>query len=348
MFFVSRSRTANDPQTLDMTQRSLTDSYGRVIGDLRISVTDRCNFRCTYCIPVENIEWKPKEEILSYEEIERVVRVAAELGVRKIRLTGGEPLLRPQLTTLIAKLAAIPGIDDIALTTNGKLLPSMAKPLRDAGLRRLNVSLDSLQEAKFYFMTKRNALGDVLDGIDASRRAGFERVKVNAVVIRGVNDDEIVDFARFARETGHTVRFIEFMPLDSGHFWTRDQVVSAAEIRAAIESHFPLVPLGATHRAETAMRFGFADSHGEIGLVAPVTAPFCGNCNRIRVTADGQLRTCLFSLREHDLRHVLRSSEDDQAIATFLARAVDGKESGHLINQPAFISPDRTMSCIGG
>jgi cyclic pyranopterin phosphate synthase len=331
-----------------MTAPDLTDSYGRAIGDLRISVTDRCNFRCTYCIPVENIEWKPKDQILSYEEIVRVVRVAARFGIRKIRLTGGEPLLRPGLTHLIRELSSIDGIDDLALTTNGKLLASMAHELRAAGLKRLNVSLDSLQEAKFQRMTKRNALGDVLEGIEAAGRAGFERIRVNAVIIRGVNDDEILDFARFAREHGHSVRFIEFMPLDSGHFWTREQVVSGSEILQQLRNAFPLVDVQPGHRAETARRYGFADAPGEIGVIAPVTAPFCGNCNRLRLTADGQLRTCLFSMREHDLRAVLRTSTDDAAISNFLTTAVLMKEAGHRINEPKFVAPERSMSCIGG
>src|SRR5688572_7977908 len=219
-----------------MSENSLRDSYGRTIGDLRVSVTDRCNFRCTYCIPVENIEWKHKSEILSYEEIEFLVQAFAELGVRKIRLTGGEPLLRPGLPTLIRKVLAIPGVEDVALTTNGKLLAGHAQRLWEAGLHRLNVSLDSLQEAKFYMMTKRSALGDVLEGIEAASRTGFHPVKINAVVIRGLNDDEVVDFALFARNSGHTVRFIEFMPLDSGHLWTRDQVVPGREIFERINS----------------------------------------------------------------------------------------------------------------
>ena len=327
---------------------TLRDSYGRTIGDLRVSVTDRCNFRCSYCIPVENIEWKHKSEILSYEEIERLVRIFASLGVHKIRLTGGEPLLRPDLHLLVRKVVSTPGVDDVALTTNGKLLPACAPRLREAGLNRLNVSLDSLQEAKFYLITRRNALGDVLEGIEAAARAGFHPVKINAVVIRGINDDEVVDFALFARDTGNTVRFIEFMPLDSGHLWTRDQVVSGREIFERITSRVPLQPLPPRSAAETARRYRFADGPGEIGIIAPVTDPFCGNCNRLRLTADGNLRTCLFSTIEHDLKRPMREEATDEELKQVIASAVWGKEAGHRISKPDFEQPLRTMSCIGG
>lgn len=331
-----------------MPEQLLRDSYGRTIGDLRISITDRCNFRCTYCIPVENVQWKRREEILSYEEIERLVRIFARFGVRKLRVTGGEPLLRPDVDVLLGKLAAVEGIADLALTTNGKLLRQFAPMLRERGVRRLNVSLDSLQPAKFQLMTRRNALGDVLDGIEAARDAGFAPIKVNAVVIRGVNDDEIVDFARFARETGHSVRFIEFMPLDSGHTWSRDQVVSGREIFERIAGAFPLVPVRARSAAETATRWAFSDAPGEIGIIAPVTAPFCGNCNRIRLTADGNLRTCLFSLVEHDVKGPMRAGATDAEMAELIAGFVGMKEAGHRINQVDFVQPERTMSCIGG
>jgi len=326
----------------------LRDSYGRIIGDLRVSVTDRCNFRCTYCIPVENIQWKDKREILSYEEIERLVSLFAGLGVRKIRLTGGEPLLRPDLISLVEVLVGIEGIEDVALTTNGKLLPHYAQSLRAAGLHRLNVSLDSLQEAKFFFMTKRNALGDVLEGIEAAARAGFHPVKINAVVIRGVNEDEILDFARFAQQSGHTVRFIEFMPLDSGHVWSRDQVVPGREIFETIRAEIPLIPLPPRSASETARRYRFADGRGEIGVISPVSDPFCGNCNRLRLTADGNLRTCLFSHMEHDLKTPMRKGATDEELREIIAAAVWGKEFGHRINKTDFVQPARTMSCIGG
>lgn len=331
-----------------MPEQILRDSYGRTIGDLRISITDRCNFRCTYCIPVENVQWKRREEILSYEEIERLVRILAGFGVRKLRVTGGEPLLRPQIEVLLAKLAAVDGISDLALTTNGKMLRQFAPMLRAHGVNRLNISLDSLQPAKFQQMTKRNALGDVLDGIEAATEAGFAPVKINAVVIRGVNDDEIVDFARFARESGHTIRFIEFMPLDSGHTWSREQVVSGKEIHDTLAEAFSLVPLKPRSASETAARWGFADAPGEIGIIAPVTAPFCGNCNRIRITADGQIRTCLFSVVEHDIKGPMRAGASDRELVELIAGFVAMKEAGHRINQTDFIQPERTMSCIGG
>lgn len=331
-----------------MPARVLRDSHGRVIGDLRVSVTDRCNFRCTYCIPVENIEWKKKHEILTYEEIERLTRIFVALGVRKIRVTGGEPLLRPGVVSLIERIAAIEGVDDLALTTNGKLLRTFATDLRKAGIQRLNVSLDSLEEAKFFTMTRRAALADVLDGIEAAKSAGFFPIKINAVLIRGINDDEIVDFARFAQDTGHTIRFIEFMPLDSGHQWSRDQVVPGREIFERINEVLPLEKLPPRHPAETARRYRFVAGPGEIGIICPVTDPFCGNCNRLRVTADGQLRTCLFSHGEHDLMTPMRTGESDDQIADRIAAAVWEKEAGHRINQTDFQQPLRTMSCIGG
>ncbi|HVT02497.1 MAG TPA: GTP 3',8-cyclase MoaA, partial [Thermoanaerobaculia bacterium] len=309
--------------------RQLQDSYGRAIGDWRISITDRCNFRCTYCIPVENIVWKPRGEILSYEEIERLVSIGITLGIRKVRLTGGEPLLRTGVVGLVRRLKALRGVEDLALTTNGKLLPAFAADLRAAGLDRINVSLDSLRPDVFAQLTKRNALAEVLEGIESATRAGFHPVKINAVVIRGVNEDEVVDFARFAHETGHTVRFIEFMPLDSGHLWSRDQVVSGAEIIERISSELSLIPIAPRSAAETARRFGFAGGKGEIGVITPVSNPFCGNCNRIRITADGQLRSCLFSLQETDLKTPLRSGFSDEEIAGVLREAVWAKEAGH-------------------
>ena len=331
-----------------MTQHVLQDSFGRRIGDLRISVTDRCNFRCRYCLPAEKVEWKPKAEILSYEELLRVATIAGRAGVKKLRITGGEPLLRPALPRFIEQLIATNLFDDIALTTNGQLLPRFAPALRAAGLSRLNISLDSLDATRFYQMTQRNALGAVLEGIASAQRAGFENIKVNAVVIRNLNDDEIISFAHFARQHSLTVRFIEFMPLDSGHHWTREQVVPGAEIVARLQKEFRLVPLQARDAAETARRFGFSDAPGEIGVITPVTSPFCGTCNRIRLTADGQLRTCLFSESEHDVRSALRREASDEAVFAFLAAAVQGKEAGHRINAPDFVPPQRSMSFIGG
>lgn len=326
----------------------LRDSYGRTIGDLRISVTDRCNFRCTYCIPSEAVQWKPKSEILSFEEIVRLTRVLVREGVHKIRVTGGEPLLRPGVVTLVEQLASLDRVTDLALTTNGRHLAEFAPALKAAGLHRLNVSLDSLNARRFHEMTRRNALGEVLEGIEAAGRAGFFPVKVNAVIIRGVNDDEVVDFARFAAETGHTVRFIEFMPLDSGHTWSRDQVVPGREIIERIGAEMPLVRLPARTDSETSRRYRFVDSPGEIGAITPVTDPFCGNCNRLRLTADGQLRTCLFSMAEHDLKTPMRAGATDEELRELIAIAVLGKEAGHRINQADFQQPERTMSRIGG
>lgn len=332
-----------------MQTQTLVDSYGRRIGDLRISITDRCNFRCTYCLPVENVDWKPKGEILSYEEIQRLVRIFVDLGVTKLRVTGGEPLLRPDVTVLIREIREVSGIRDLALTTNGKLLGIFAGQLREAGVNRLNISLDSLEPAKFRLLTRRDALAEVLKAIDTAKAAGFDPIKINAVVIRGVNDDEIVSFARFARGSGHSVRFIEFMPLDSGHTWSREQVVPGKEIFERINAEFPLLKVAPRDAAETARRYRFEDgSPGEIGIIAPVTDPFCGNCNRLRLTADGQLRTCLFSTEEHDLKTPMRSGASDEEITALITSAVWGKEKGHRINEPDFEAPLRTMSCIGG
>ena len=326
----------------------LRDAYGRTIGDLRISITDRCNFRCGYCLPEEAVSWKPKGEILSYEEITRLTGIFARVGVRKLRLTGGEPLLRPSVDSLIPMLLGIAGIEDLALTTNGKLLGNFAARLKASGLKRLNVSLDSLREDRFFTLTRRNALGDVLDGIEAASRAGFDRIKINAVIIRGVNDDELVDFARFGREHGHTIRFIEFMPLDAGHAWTIEQVVPGRETKERIDAVFPLRKMAPRDPAETARRYEFVDGKGEIGIIAPVSEPFCGNCNRLRLTADGRLRTCLFSIDEHDLLTPLRSGASDDDLLLQIIRAVDRKEAGHRIGQDNFQQPARTMSGIGG
>lgn len=329
-------------------RHSLQDSYGRTIGDLRISVTDRCNFRCRYCIPNERVEWLPSDSLLSDGELERVVRLFASFGVRKLRVTGGEPLLRPRIAELIARFHEIAGIDDIALTTNARLLGSHVEDLRRAGLRRINISLDSLQREKFRQMTRRDDFVAVLEAIKLAQASGFDEVKINAVIIRGINDDEIVDFATFARATGLQVRFIEFMPLDSGHLWSVDQVVRGAEIIARLRESFELVPVVARHAAETAKRFRFVDGAGEIGVITSVSAPFCGHCNRVRVTSDGQLRTCLFSNREHDLRSLMRSGASDDELAAFVAAAVWKKEAGHRIGEHDFVQPARTMSFIGG
>ena len=325
--------------------RPLVDSYGRVHRDLRISVTDRCNFRCTYCMPEEGMKWLPREEVLTFEELERVARLLVERhGITSIRLTGGEPTVRAHLPVLVSKLAALPV--DLALTTNGATLRTVAGALADAGLRRVNVSLDSLRPERFTELTRRDELYNVLDGIDAAVEAGLTPVKVNVVIVRGVNDDEIVDLARFGRERGITVRFIEFMPLDGGDAWHNDQVVPQTEIVECIEAVFPLeaVPRG----SEPAERFRYTDGGGEVGVIPSVTRPFCAQCDRIRLTADGQLRNCLFALEDHDLRGLLRSGASDDDVSDAIEACVGAKWAGHAINQVQFVRPRRSMSQIGG
>jgi cyclic pyranopterin phosphate synthase len=324
---------------------SLVDPHGRVVRDLRISVTDRCNFRCTYCMPAEGMTWLPRSEVLTFEEIERVARVCVErYGFDGIRITGGEPTVRAHLPVLVEKLARL-GVD-LAMTTNGATLRLLADDLRRAGLRRLNVSCDSLRVDRFAAMTRRDSLAKVLDGIDAAQEAGFDPIKVNIVMIRGVNDDEAVDFARFGRERGVQPRFIEFMPLDADGTWSRDQVVPAAEIVAAVDAVFPLEPVA--HGPEPAQRYRYLDGGGEIGVIPSVTQPFCGNCDRVRLTAEGQFRSCLFALRERDLRAVLRGGGSDDDLAEAIAAEVGTKWAGHAIGRVEFIRPDRSMSQIGG
>lgn len=325
--------------------RPLVDSYGRVHRDLRISVTDRCNFRCTYCMPEEGMTWLPREDVLTFEELERLARLLVEVhGIRSIRLTGGEPTVRAHLPVLVAKLATLPV--DLALTTNGATLRSCASALAAAGLRRVNVSLDSLRPERFAALTRRDELANVLDGVDAAIEAGLAPVKVNVVVVRGVNDDEVVALAAFGRDRGVTVRFIEFMPLDGGDTWRNDQVVTQAEIVEQIGAAFPLEPVARGH--EPAERFRYLDGAGEVGVIPSVTRPFCEQCDRIRLTADGQLRSCLFSLQDHDLRTALRSDAGDHVLSEIVEAAVAGKWAGHAINQVQFVKPRRSMSQIGG
>ena len=325
--------------------RELIDPFGRVVRDLRISVTDRCNFRCTYCMPAEGMVWVPRSSLLTFEEIERVARVCVErFGFDGIRLTGGEPTLRAQLPVLVERLARL-GVD-IAMTTNGTTLRALARPLRDAGLRRINVSLDSLRRDRFEAMARRDELARVLDGIDAAIEAGFDPVKVNVVTVRGVNDDEAVDFAAFGRERGVQPRFIEFMPLDAESAWTIDQVVPADETVAAIHAVFPVEPVA--HGPEPATRYRYLDGGGEFGVIPSVTRPFCGDCDRVRITADGQFRNCLFAVRETDLRAVLRGGGTDDDLAAALAAEVGRKWAGHSIGKVTFIRPARSMSQIGG
>ncbi|MGI9645354.1 MAG: GTP 3',8-cyclase MoaA [Ilumatobacteraceae bacterium] len=331
--------------------QDLVDPFGRVIRDLRISVTDRCNFRCTYCMPQEGMEWLPRDAVMSFEEIDRLARIfVARYGVEGIRLTGGEPTVRAHLSALVAKLAAIEGPAgpvDLAMTTNGATLRQMAGTLRRAGLRRINISLDTLDRERFLRMTRRDELERVLDGIEAAKEAGFDPVKVNAVVERGVNDDEIVALARFGRERAVEVRFIEFMPLDADGHWDDGSVVGQDEIVAAIDAVFPLEQLPA-RGAAPADRFRFLDGAGTIGVIPTVTKPFCGDCDRVRLTAEGQFRTCLFATDEFDLLAAMRSGETDDELARRIEAAVGTKWAGHRINQVNFIRPAKSMSQIGG
>ena len=327
-------------------RRDLVDPFGRVIRDLRISVTDRCNFRCTYCMPEEGMTWLPRSDVLTFEEIERLAGIFVErYGVEGIRLTGGEPTVRAHLPVLVDKLARL-GVD-LAMTTNGATLRLLADDLRAAGLRRVNISLDTLDRARFEQMTRRDELPRVLDGIDAAKEAGFRPVKINAVVERGVNDDEIVDLARFGREQGVEVRFIEFMPLDATGHWINETVVGQDEIVAAIDEVFPIRQLPA-RGAAPADRWEYVDGHGTVGVIPTVTKPFCGDCDRVRLTADGQFRTCLFATEEFDLLKAMRAGESDDEVAARIEAAVGTKWAGHRINQVNFVRPRRSMSQIGG
>lgn len=330
----------------------LVDSFGRVVRDLRISVTDRCNFRCTYCMPAEGMTWLDRSEVLTYEEIERVARICVEtFGVDSLRLTGGEPTVRAHLPQLIAKLAALRLPDgtkpDIALTTNGATLRNIALELRNAGLDRINVSMDSLKPERFFAMTRRDELHNVLAGIAEAQITGFSPMKVNAVVERGANDDEILDLVRYGRDNNVEVRFIEFMPLDATNEWERNKVVSQDEIVATIAAEFPL-ELMPTRGAAPADRWRFLDGKGTVGVIPSVTHPFCGDCDRVRLTSDGQFRTCLFATDESDIRTLLRNGGTDAEIAELIQIAVGAKWAGHQINQVNFIRPNRSMSQIGG
>ena len=327
----------------------LKDSYGRAIRDLRVSVTDRCNFRCFYCLPHGEPPAAPKEEMLTYEEIEYAVSVYASLGVERVRLTGGEPMLRRDIETLVQKLARTEGVRDLALTTNGFNLPERAAGLKAAGLDRVTISLDSLRRDVFHKMTGVDVLDRVLEGVRAAKRVGLVPIKVNAVIVRGHNEEEVGDMAAFAREHGVSMRFIEYMPLDSGHGWSRASVVSGAEIRQRINERFLLIPKKVARGSETATRYRFADgAEGEIGIIAPVTEPFCGACSRVRLSADGQIRTCLFSKVEHSLRDVMRSGAARAEVADYITGVILKKEPRHYINETYFEQPARTMSLIGG
>ena len=346
----------------------LADSHGRILRDLRVSVTDRCNFRCLYCLPeteaAQNFyrghwaklpnstpilqQWVPKTSILTFEEIERVIRVAAGFGIQKIRLTGGEPLLRHGLEDLVARIAKIPGIEDLAMTTNGFLFAEKARALRAAGLQRVSFSLDSLDRDNFKKITGRDGLAEVLEGIRLARELGFAPVKVNAVVIREINDHELEALAEFARAQDLSFRFIEFMPLDSARAWQKEMVVSGREILQRLRAKFDLSPVASDNPHSTSQRWKFSGGRGEIGIIAPVSEPFCGHCNRIRLTADGKIRTCLFSVTEHDLRGQLRGGKSDGELGEWLRAVVWQKEARHHIGEPEFVAPPRSMSCIGG
>jgi cyclic pyranopterin phosphate synthase len=327
----------------------LVDGFGRVHTSLRISVTDRCNIRCFYCMPQEDLRFLPRRELLSFEEIARFAQVVSSLGVRKLRLTGGEPLVRQDLPTLVSLLAALPGIDDLALTTNGILLAEQAAALRAAGLSRINISLDSLREETFARISRRTGLDRVLAGIEAARRAGFERIRLNAVAIRGLTEAEIVPLVEFARARGMEMRFIEYMPLDAEHRWDHDQVLTGAEIRRRLEAELgPLEPLSGGDPSQPAADYRFADGHGVVGFINPVSEPFFGDCNRLRLTAEGQVRNCLFSTEEWDARALLRSGASDAELERLVRACVAAKRSGHGIDTPEFVQPSRAMYQIGG
>jgi cyclic pyranopterin phosphate synthase len=331
-----------------MQLQPLLDGHGRPIGDLRVSVTDRCNFRCQYCMPAEGLPWLERDEVLTFEEIARLVELLSRMGVHDVRLTGGEPLVRRDFPNLAAMLAQLPDVHDLSLTTNGFLLERDAAALVEAGINRFNVSVDSLQRDRFFELTRRDALPQVLRGLELL--ATFPEahpIKVNAVAIRDFTEEEVIPFAELARKSPYEIRFIEFMPLDADHAWSPDQVLTGREIRAEIDAVFPLEPAPREPHA-TARVYRFADGRGQIGFINPVSEPFCADCNRIRLTADGRLRTCLFSLNETDLRGPLRTGADDGEIEQIIRDAVWRKELKHHVGEPGFIQPARTMSAIGG
>ncbi len=326
----------------------LRDGHGRLIGDLRVSVTDRCNFRCQYCMPAEGLPWLDRDEVLRFEEITRLVALLAAMGVGDVRLTGGEPLVRRDFPHLVSMLKEVEHLREISVTTNGFLLERDAEALVQAGVDRFNVSVDSLQQDHFFELTRRDALPQVLRGLE--HLASFPEahpIKINAVAIRGFTEEEVIPFAELARRTPYEVRFIEFMPLDADHAWTIDDVLTGKEIRAAIDAVYPLEPTTREPSA-TARVYRFADGHGKVGFINPVSEPFCADCNRIRLTADGRLRTCLFSLHETDLRGPLRAGADDRELEQIIREAVWRKELKHHVGEPGFIQPARTMSAIGG
>ena len=343
------SRPAPSPLP-DLGGDRLIDSFGRHIEDLRISITDRCNFRCTYCMPEEGMTWLKNDRLMTFEEIGRLTRIAVALGIREVRLTGGEPTLRPGLPDLVRDLATVPNVTSLSLTTNGFLLKKLAKPLAEAGLTRINVSLDTLNHEKFHQITRRPALTQVLEGLaELEQHPSIRPIKVNALGIRGFSEEDIISLAQWARRTGYIVRWIEFMPLDADGKWEHDRVLTGAEIKAILERDLmPLVPIDA-EASSTSRRYRFADGVGEVGFINPVSEPFCATCNRVRLTADGQLRTCLFSIDEWDLRGPMRTGASDREIADIFLEAVAHKEKKHQINEgEQFQRASRSMSQIGG
>jgi cyclic pyranopterin phosphate synthase len=339
--------TWHPPTTDAPPDGPLVDTFGRVADDLRISVTDRCNFRCTYCMPAEGLRWLPKAEILTFEELTRALRIFVGLGVASIKVTGGEPTVRADLPELVRMFRGVGPELDISITTNGVLLDRLAAPLAEAGVDRATVSCDSLMRHRFVEMTRRDALDKVLGGLRAAEAAGLSPIKINCVVIGGTNDDEVVDFARWSRETGYEVRFIEYMPLDADHAWERDRVVPSSLVLERIDAVFPVEPVA--HGAEPASTYRFRDgAPGAIGLIGSVTEPFCASCNRLRITAEGQVRSCLFALEETDLRGPMRDGASDAELGSLIRGAVWRKWSGHRIDHPDFVQPARSMSMIGG
>ena len=332
-----------------MAPQPLTDTYGRIHDNLRISVTDRCNIRCFYCMPETDVHFVERREILDFEEIERFVRIAVGLGIRKLRVTGGEPLVRRDLPVLVRRLGAIPGIQDLALTTNGVLLTKLAEPLYEAGLRRINVHLDTVDRQRFQQITRRDEIDKVLAGLALCKKLGYSKIKLNAVAVKNLVEPDIVPLARFARENGFEVRYIEFMPLDAQNLWDRGKVLLAADIIAALSREIaPLIPVPDSDPRAPASEYNFADGIGRVGFIASVSRPFCLNCNRLRLTADGKLRYCLFAVEEDDVKTLLRSGASDDEIAALVRRNVTAKWEGHEINTSRFVAPPRPMYAIGG
>ena len=326
----------------------LIDGMGRTIVNLRISVTDRCNFRCTYCMPADNVEFMDRSKLLSFEEIQRVAQIVSLMGINRLRLTGGEPLMRKNLPELIKMLNEVDGIDDIAMTTNAYFLKDQAQSLKEAGLKRLNVSLDALDPDKFRDVNRRDCLQSVLDGLDTARKVGFKSIKINAVAVRNFSETEIMNLIKMGRSDGFEIRFIEFMPLDSDKVWERDKVLLGHEIVEMIKKNYELVPIDNSLEIGPASEYEFADGKGKLGIITAVSNPFCDHCNRIRMTADGKLRTCLFSTQETNLKELIRSGATDETIIETIKKAVLLKEPGHKINLDDFERPTRAMHAIGG